>query len=62
MGYVTILPAQAARIVQEVAKTGAAIGVSQSGNTLSLNTGKETFNIGPGGYDIPPPNQESLPC
>lgn len=57
---VTILPAQAARIVQETAKTGAAVGVSQSGSTLKLETGRETFIINAGGFDIPLPNQEKL--
>jgi len=57
---VTILPAQAERIAQESAKTGTAIGVSQSGSTLTLVTEKATFSINAGGHDIPNPNQESL--
>lgn len=57
---VTILPAQAARIVQETAKTGAAVGVSQSGSTLTLDTGRERFAINAGGGTIHPANQEKL--
>lgn len=58
--YIVILPAQAARIAQETAKTGAAISVSQYGNTLTLNTGCDKFSINSGGGDIVPNNQEPL--
>jgi hypothetical protein len=35
--------------------------VSQSGSALTLNTGRETFTINAGGFDIPEhPNQEQL--
>lgn len=59
---ITILPAQAARISLEAAKTGAAVGVSQSGSVLTLDTGRQTFVIGAGGQDLPHPDQERLPC
>ena len=59
-GRVTILPAQAYRISEEAAKTGAAVGVSQSGSTLTINTGRETFRIGAAGQDLPHPEQEKL--
>ena len=57
---VTILPAQAARISRETAKTGSAIGVTQSGSLLKLDTGKATYVINAGGFDVPSPNQEQL--
>lgn len=56
-GMVTILPGQAARISQEAAKTGAAIGVSPSGsyqNALVIDTGRGIIIIDPGGGDIQP--------
>lgn len=56
----TIFPAQAARISQEAAKTGAAVGVSQQGSTLTINTGLQTFRIGAAGQDIVEPDQEKL--
>ena len=59
---ITILPAQAARISQEAAKTGAAVGVSQSGSTLTIDTGREQFRIGAAGQDLPNPEQEQLSC
>lgn len=59
---VTIFPAQAARIVQETAKTGAAVGVSQSGSSLILDTGRETFMINAGGFDIPDPKSQEKLC
>lgn len=57
---VVILPAQASRIAQETAKTGAAIGVSQSGSNLTLDIGKETFAINAGGFNIPSSEQERM--
>jgi hypothetical protein len=57
---VTILPAQASRIARETAETGAAVGVSQSGSLLTLDTGRATFVIDAGGHDIPNPSQEAL--
>lgn len=56
--YITILPKQAARIALETAKAGCAVGVTQSGSTLTVNNGKEIFVINAGGHDIPPPNEE----
>lgn len=57
---ITILPAQAARIAQETAKTGAAVGVSQSGSTLTIETGQRVFGIDADGSDIVPKGQEKL--
>jgi len=57
---ITILPAQAARIAQETARTGSAVGVSQSGSILTINTARGTFQINAGGSDISGPGQESL--
>lgn len=54
---VTILPGQAARISQEAAKTGAAVGVSPSGayqNALVIDTGRRMIVIDPGGGEIQP--------
>lgn len=54
---VTIMPGQASRIAQEAAKTGAAVGVSQSGsyhNALIIDTGRGIIIIDPGGGDIQP--------
>lgn len=53
---VSITPAQAYRISQEAGKTGATIGVSQSGsyhNALIIDTGRAIFVINVGGGDIP---------
>jgi hypothetical protein len=55
-GLVTILPAQAHRISEETAKTGAAIGVARSGsyqNALIIDTGRGIHIINAGGGDIP---------
>ena len=57
---VTILPAQAARIAREAAVTGAAVGVSQSGSILTIDTGRKVIKINAGGFDLPEPNQEQL--
>jgi hypothetical protein len=51
---VTILPGQAARISREASKTGAAIGVSQSGNSLIIDTGRAVYTINAAGGDITP--------
>jgi hypothetical protein len=59
---VVILPAQAEKIAKVAAVAGTAIGVSQHGSTLILDTGSLTMVIDAGGNDIPPPNQERLPC
>jgi ApbE superfamily uncharacterized protein (UPF0280 family) len=59
---IVILPEQAAKIAKVAAVTGTAIGVSQSGSTLILDTGRLTIVIDAGGNDIPPPNQERLLC
>jgi predicted Rossmann fold nucleotide-binding protein DprA/Smf involved in DNA uptake len=57
---IVIFPAQAARISQEAAVTGAAIGVSQDGNSLIIETGRKTIRIGAAGQDLPNPEQEKL--
>lgn len=61
MAYITILPAQAARIAQEAAKTGAAIGLSQQGCLITLYiTPNQILAIDAKGEDLP--KQEEKLC
>ncbi len=57
---VTILPEQASRLAAVGLQTGAAIGVSQSGSTLTIDTGDEIFRINAQGTTIEP--QEETLC
>lgn len=57
---VVLFPAQAARVSQEAAESGAAVGVTNDGNTVILNTGRKIVRIGAAGQDLPEPNQEKL--
>jgi len=48
----TILPAQGRRLAALGQVYNCAIGVSQTGSTLHINTGGHQFDIGPDGNNI----------
>lgn len=53
---VVILPKQVMRLLEESYNTGAAIGITQDGNTLHLDTGRRKLHIDANGNEIPKEN------
>jgi len=58
-----ILPKQAQKIAEVTAETGAAVGLSQSGSTITIHVGGGvTIEINARGETPVHPNQEQFPC
>lgn len=57
---ITVLQAQALRLADIAAQTEGALGLSQTGSVIHVNTGEVTFDIGPNGHYLPPTEQERL--
>lgn len=57
---VTVLPAQFRRLAHLSELAGSAIGISQTGSVLHVNTGGRRFDVGPDGRIINNPSQERL--
>jgi hypothetical protein len=60
LGQVTLLPAQLSRLASLAQELGKAIGVSQDGSVLHINTGESKFDIDARGNTLHPPTQEKL--
>lgn len=60
LGQVTLLPAQLSRLASLAQELGKAIGVSQDGSVLHVNTGDSKFDIDASGNTLHPPTQEKL--
>lgn len=63
LSQVTLLPEQTFRLADIAAQNRGAIGISQTGSVIHVNTGHVQFDIGPqGNYLTPNPDQGELPC
>lgn len=61
LSQVTLLPEQTFRLADIAAQNRGAIGISQTGSVIHVNTGTVKFDIGPqGNYLTPDPNQGEL--
>lgn len=60
LSQVTILPAQFSRLAKLSQKLNCAIGISQKGSVLHVNTGDAKFDIDAQGETIEPLHQEKL--
>lgn len=57
---VVLLPTQLDRLATVAAQNGGAIGISQDGSTLHIDTGTVKFDMDAQGNFVTPTNQEPL--
>jgi hypothetical protein len=64
LSQVTLLPEQVYRLADIAAQNRGAIGLSQTGSVIHVDTGTVKFDVGPQGNYLTPsnPNQGELPC
>lgn len=57
-----LLPKQIDRLATIAELTGSAIGITQTGSVIRIDTGKTKFSIDADGFNVTPPNpdQEKL--
>lgn len=60
LGQVILLPLQLDRLASIAAQNGGAIGISQTGSLLHIDTGQVKFDMDAQGNFVMPTNQEPL--